>query len=198
MSLPGRHHRPAFTLVEAVIAVSITAMAGSALLLGIGNSMQTTGEVLDQAIATGMARQLMDEIVGRRYCGAGTSPNETVLGPTGGENHGTVRQYDDIDDYNGYVAQPPVDQFGIPLGSDDGRGAQRDPNFQAYPGCFNRWRQQVAVYYVNQSNVSQPLPAGQTSEYRAVEVTISIEDPIRGLRPAATLRRIVANVPPPQ
>lgn len=152
------------------MSIAITAIAGSALLMGIHTSLQATGESLGQTIAGGLAEQLMDEILGQPY--------------------------DDIDDYNGLRRLPPADAWGIALGKDDGEGGLRHANFQVTNRILDNWRQEVDVYYVDESDPSTPLPAGQTSDYRMVEVRIVQVDPDRGNRQLATLRRVVAYVPP--
>jgi len=190
--------RRAFTLVEAVVSLGITACAGSALLLGISNSLKSTNDMLDQTMALGMAQQLMDEISGKRYCGklSGEGPYQVTLGPAASEVVGSQRwRFDDIDDYNGYSARPPKDIYGINLGTDNGVGGTRNPSFYATAGYYDRWQQYIEVYYVNATNLSQRLSAGQTSDFRAVEVTIYYDDPTLGARKVASLRRVIAYVP---
>ena len=53
-----------FTLVEATVALAITAVAASALLLGVTSSLHTTDDCLQQTIAAGLAQQLLDEVLG--------------------------------------------------------------------------------------------------------------------------------------
>ncbi len=175
----------------------MAALAGSVLLLGITSSLQTTSEAFEQTIADGMARQLMDEVLGARYMEFGCSPYDTVLQPGAAEAAtGTRELFDDIDDYNGFSAQPPTDRWGIELGKDDGEGGERHPSFQATAGCFDNWRQEIDVYYVDPSAPTTPLAAGQVSDYRAVTVRIVYVDPDGGERVLAKLRRVVAYVPP--
>jgi len=162
---------PAFTLVEALVAISITAIAASVLLLGIHSSLQTTDEALEQTIAVGMAQQVLDQVVGSAT-------------------------FDEIDSYENVVNQPPVDRWGIPLGDDDGEGGRRHPHFRAPAGFFDRWRQEIEVHPLSESDLTTPLPDGAASDYRAVEVRIVYDDPNRGPRELAKLRRVVAYVEP--
>jgi hypothetical protein len=104
--------------------------------------------------------------------------------------------FDDIDDYNGWESAPPEDCWGIALGTDDGEGGQRHPGFQAPAGLLDDWSQQIEVYYVDESDLTSRLPAGQVSDYRVVEVRIVDEDPNRGRRELVKLRRVVPYVPP--
>lgn len=185
----------AFTLIEALVAISLAAIAGSALLLGTSASLQTTDEVLRQTIANGMAQQLMDEVVGGRYMDVGVGAYQTTLGPSPTEAAGVRYYYNDIDDFNGLRSCPPTDPFGVPLGTEDGLGNQRESAFQCRSGFFRNWRQEISVYYVNDANPTVRLPAGQTSDYRVVEVRIIYVDPDRGDRELAKIRRVVAYVP---
>ena len=198
LSVPRRtRSRAAFSLVEAIVALTIMAVAGAALVVGMDSSLQTTNASLEETIALGMAQQLMDEVLGARYMEYGGSPHLTYLGPSAWEAApGTRERFDDIDDYNDFASQPPTDAFGIALGADDGQGGQRPENFWAPPGFFDRWQRQVEVYYVDGSDPGTRLPDGQTSDYRAVEVRILVDDPHRGPRTLVQLRRVVAHVPP--
>src|ERR1700681_4324051 len=104
---PQGRSRSAFTLIEAVVSTAITAVAGSAILVGLSSALQTTNDVLDQSIAQGIADQLADEIAGKRYSAAGAGPYQTSLGPGATEAAGiNCSLYDDIGDFNGYTAKP--------------------------------------------------------------------------------------------
>ena len=187
----------AFTLVEALVAISITAIAASVLVLGVHASLQTTDEAVEQTIALGMAEQLLDEVLGARYHAVGVDGYQVNFGPSWYEQQGSGRErYDDVDDYHGLRIQPPEDRWGVPLGRDDGQGGQRHPSFRAPAGLLDPWRQEVDVYYVAESDLASPLPYGQVSDYRAVEVRILVVDPEGGTRPLASLRRVVTYVPP--
>jgi type II secretory pathway pseudopilin PulG len=188
----------AFTLVEALVAISITVIGGTALLLGISSSLQTTNDALEQTIAMGLAQQLLDEALGTRYYAAsGGDPYQTYLGPSSYEEGGTGRErYDDIDDFNAIRSKPPVDPWGIELGTDDGEGLQRNSNFWAPRRLFENWQQEVDVYYVDEADLTTRLSGGQVSDYRVVEVRIVLVDPERGRRELAKVRQVVAYVPP--
>ena len=192
-----RPKRGAFTLVEALVAVAVTAMAGSVLLLGLNGSVQSTHEAMRQTIAQGIADQLADEVVGCRYMAVGVTPYQITLGPSGSESAtGTRELFNDVDDFHGFTAQPPEDPWGVPLGEDDGAGGERHPAFQLPEGYFDRWREEVKVYYVDGGDLTSPLPHGQTSDYRLVEVRVLYERPEGGTRELARVRRVVAYVPP--
>ena len=187
----------AFTLVEALLAITIAAIGGSVLLLGTTSSIQTTNEAQERTIAEGMAQQLLDEVLGSRYAELGFTAHDVYLGASVGEEAtGTRELFDDVDDFNGVRSQPPTDARGIELGRDNGQGAERNPNFRATAGFFDNWRQEIDVYYVSESNLITRLPTGQISDYRAVVVRIVYVDPQHGQRVLAQRRGVVAYVPP--
>ena len=191
-----RRNNSAFTMIEAVLAITIMALAGSILLLGTTASLETSKNCMYGAIARGMAQQLMDEIVGSRYCELGADPYQVTLGP--GSDETARSMYDDSDDYNGLRTKPPKDYFSIALGKDDGLGGQRNSLFQIPSGLIDNWQQEVDVYYVSESNLSTKLVAGQTSDYRVVEVRITSNNPGQGTKVLATLKRVLSYVPPMQ
>ncbi len=194
---PPRRASRAFTLLEALVAISMAALAASVLLSGINASVKVTDDAMYETIAMGMAQQLMDEVLGCRYVEYGGSAYLTTLGPTSAEASGGTRQYfDDIGDFNGVASRPPVDAWGVELGQGDTAGALRHASFRLPSGFFARWRQEVSVCYVNDSNPSVALASGTTSDMRAVQVRIVYVDPQRGERQLALLRQVVVYVPP--
>jgi type II secretory pathway pseudopilin PulG len=187
--------RAGFTLVEAVVSTAIVTMAGSALLLGVASAIDSTDMVLEQVLAAGMAQQLMDEIAGRRYAEPGLDGYQTSLGPEPGEVVDQSRaNFDDLDDYHGLNVSPPRDVWGIPLGRDDGYGARR-VGAHRYVEGFKKWRQHVEVFYANPDDFTQPLPAGQTSNYRVVWVSIYYDHSGKSARLLSQLRRVFSYVP---
>jgi hypothetical protein len=180
-------------------AIALTAVAGSVLLLGTTTSVQSADHALQRSVAYGMAQQLIDEVVGCRYMELGGSPYDTTPKPTASEAAtGTRQLFDDIGDFNGYRCQPPKDCYGITLGTDNGQGGLRSSAFQCGAASFQNWRQEIDVYYVSDTNLTTPLPAGQTSDYRVVEVRIIYNDPNGGCRELAKIRRVVTYVVPLQ
>jgi type II secretory pathway pseudopilin PulG len=188
--------RSGFSLMEAIIAVSITALAGSVLLLAVESSLTTTTDATERALAEGLAEQLLEEIVTRRFAEPGTDPVSGTLGRDSGETSATQRlQFDDTDDYHGYAAQPPQDFGGKELGQGDDQGNLRHPNFRLSTSALANWRQEVAVYFVDPANPTQRL-ASSTSAYRAVEVTIQHVERDGSRRPLAQRRRVYVYLPP--
>ena len=187
--------RAGFTLVEVMVAMTIMAMAGTTLLVGLTATTVATQDAVDTAAAQGLAQQLLDEICGMRYCEAGASPLDTGLGPGAPEvSAGARREFDDIDDYHGVRTSPPTDRWGVALGSDDGKQSTRPSAFRAPTSFFTGWRQEVDVQYVSESNLSQSLSSG-ASNYRVIRVRIVADLPTGGTKVLADLSRTVAYVP---
>lgn len=193
-----RLRRDGFSLAESLLAITLTSIAGSGILLGLAGSAQTTRNVMDRAMATGMAAQLIDEVVGGRYAAPGVGAYQVGLGPNTWEKQGAGRErYDDVDDFEGVVAQPAKDEYGIMLGLGNDAGGQRHPNFRLPSSYFSGWRQEVNVYYVSEANPSVRLTGSSTSNLRAVEVRIYRDDGTQGRELLDTVRRVVAYVPAP-
>ena len=179
------------------MAITIMAVAGSALLWGVSSAMQTTDDSLQQALALGMAQQLMDEILGQRYHAAGSNGYETSMGASSWEKGGAGRErYNDIDDYNGLRTSPPAELYGTSIGTGDGSGDLRHANFQVIHDYFQNWRQEVDVYYADPDDFTQTLSSGSTSDYRVIVVRIVRDDPDSDPRTLAELRQVVSYVPP--
>jgi type II secretory pathway pseudopilin PulG len=197
------NHRQAFSLIEAMVALSITAMAGAVLLLTTEGVLKTTNDAVAQTIAQGMAAQLIDEVLGARYA-TGNDPYETSLSASAYEKAGVGRErFNDTDDYNGHTSSPPTDPWGIPLGqgagdtNGDGVGELRHPALRSPGDDFRKWRQKIEVYYVDPANPSIRKPNTQPTDYRAVEVTIERIEPNGAVRPLAKMRRVFCYVPIP-
>lgn len=182
-----------------MLSLSVTAIAGSAVLLGLFSTLQNTQESLDQALAAGMARQLMDEIAGCQYSDPdGGTAYQMPLGPNAGESSSAGRTFDDIDDYNGLVDQPPSDRWGIPLGNDNGVGGWRHESLRLPANYFARWRREVDVYYVDETTLQPPASLTHVPNARVAEVRVVVQDLNGGQRTLAELRRVFAYVRAPE
>ncbi len=196
--------RTAFTLIEALVSISIMALAGSVLLLAAQTSLDATDDAAKQAIAQGICEQALDEIMSKRYMEAGAAYDQNTLNADSGES---IRQlWDDTDDFNGYSVLPIQDTYGQTLGNGDDAGGTRHANFRVVNGFFAKWRLRMDVYYVSASDLSVRLDnpavaAGgtltTTSGYRCAEATVEYQDTDGTYRPLAKGRRVFAYVPPP-
>jgi len=178
--------------------MAITVTAGSAVLLGMSSSLQSTQTAIEKTVGQGLAQQLLDEISSKFYCATKGSPYEYPMGCSTYEAGGVGRErYTDLDDFNGVRTEPAKGPYGIQLGKDDSTGGTRPTAMQAPGDFFARYRQEVDVYYVSNSDPATKLTAGQTSGFRCVEVRIYYDDPTTGLRPVTTLKKVFAYVDPP-
>jgi len=188
--------RSGFTLVESILAMTLMLIAGAAMLLAVDSAVLSTDLAMEETIAQGMARQIMDEVVGNRYMAAGADPHQYPLTANNWEQNGNGRErFDDIDDFNGFLTDHAEDRWGQPIGEGDGAGRLRHASLRVADGYFDGWRQSVDVYYVDEFDVSVQLPAGDTSNFRAVEVVIERQRANGAWHELARLRRVVAYVP---
>jgi type II secretory pathway pseudopilin PulG len=193
---PKRDARRAFSLVEALVALTIMSLAGSVMLLAVESCLTATTEAVDRLIADGMANQLLDEISLKRFMAPGDTPL-SISGPNATETAGSGRErFNDMDDYKNFSAHPAQGIWGETLGTGNDSGLPRNTNFCVPSSQFTNWRQRVDIYFVNATNHSQKLTSG-TSYYRAVEVTIEYVDTDGSVIPLARRRRVYAYLPPP-
>ncbi|WP_254511930.1 type IV pilus modification PilV family protein [Anatilimnocola floriformis] len=193
-TLPSQRRR-GFSLVEALVALTIMTMAGSVMLLAIESCLTSTSDAVDKLIADGMANQLLDEISVRRFMAVGDTPL-TISGPSATEAAASGRQlFNDLDDYKNVSSMPAKGIWGETLGTGNDSGGARNTNFCIPSTQFTRWRQRVDIYFVSATDHSQKLTSG-TSYYRAVEVNIEYVATTGSVKPLAKRRRVYAYLPP--
>jgi hypothetical protein len=189
--------RNAFSLVEALVALTITTLAGSVMLLAIESCLTSTSDAVDRLIADGLATQLLDEISTKRFMTAGDTPL-SLSGPSTYETSGTGRErFNDLDDYKNFSALPAEGIYGETLGTGNDAGGARNSNFCIPATYFANWRQRVDVYFVSPTDHSVKLTGSSTSYYRAVEVIIEYVHADGRVIPLAKRRRVYAYLPPP-
>lgn len=194
----ARTKRTAFTLVEATVAMSITAIAGAAFLLAVEGTINSSRQSVDETIANGLARQIIDEVLGTRFMAPGATPYQWPLVPNSWELAGDGRErFNDTDDFNGFTADGAEGIWGFPLGTGDDQGGQRHHLTRVPGGFFDNWQQEIEVYYVSPTNPGLRLGAGQTSDLRCVEVRINKLLPDGSTKSLALMKRVYAYVPPP-
>ncbi len=188
-----RHQRPGgFTLVEALIALTLLAVAGAVMLQATHATLATVDYQYETMVAQGVARQIMEEICSRRFHELGTDPYSVTPGPTGWESAGDGRsRFDDVDDYKDYKTRPPLDLWGQPLGSEDGEGGLRAVNYRAPRTYLDRWRVHVRIGYTDSPEKTPDWSGSQAGPYRVIRITIHrIQDDGSRFR-LARLQRVV-------
>ena len=183
--------RLGFSLVESLIAVSLTTLAGGALLTTIGSTVQISTDSTSTVIAQGLADQLLDEMAAVKFprTSGGTGLPSVGLGRTG---------FDDLDDYNGWNASPPQTRDGMALGTErmtmGSTSTQRPSNFQADPRFVSHFRQQVTVEKIAEVSANLWIVVTSDTPLRRVTVTISYTDARNQTKVLAVQTRVFSDV----
>lgn len=190
--MPNSHNNPTrggFSMVEAVIAVSITTLAGGALLASLGGAVRSSTDAMQAGVARGLAEQLIDEIAGTRF------PAATNSTPSGAGRSG----FDDVDDFASWSASPPVDRQGSSLGADglddSGLPAARPTGLQPDLSFISRFTRAVVVERVEPDTGSGWNVVSQHTNFRRVTVGVTYTDAQSHTRTLAELTRIFSYVP---
>lgn len=185
----ARVPRPGFSLVEALVAVAITSIAGAALITSISASVASSVIVADRAIARGLAEQLMDEIAATRF------PAATNSAPSGS----TRETFDDIDDYAGLSERPPRTRSGQTIGEDGGwlygQPIDRPPQLRPDGDYLSRFSREVTVERVQPASSDTWDAVSQHTDYRRVIVRVIRTDARGNRSTAAELTRTFAYAP---
>src|SRR5215468_10396056 len=129
-----KSRRTGLTLIEVVASTMIVSMMAVAALNSLGAATKSSNSIGNRAVAAGLADELMSEIMMQSYSDPDGSP---VFGHESGEATNVRSAFDDVDDYDGWVASPPQYRDGTVI-----------------PDRTN-WRQRVTVNYVSPTNLSQ-------------------------------------------
>ncbi len=186
---PNNPTRNGFSMVEAVIAVSITTLAGGALLASLGGAVHSSTDAMQASVARGLAEQLIDEIASTRF------PPETNSTPSGAGRSG----FDDIDDFASWSSSPPVDRQGTSLGADglddSGLPAARPTGLQPDLSFMARFTRAVVVERVDPDTGSGWNVVSQHTNFRRVTVSVTYTDAQSHTKTLAELTRIFSYVP---
>lgn len=141
-----------FSMIEVTVAMLIVAGLMVAALETVGATASGRRALTQRAGAAALAQDLMDEIRGRMYVGAGD--NSGLIGRSPAELVATTRAaFDDVDDFDGWSESVLVDENGVPL-----------------PG-FNGWSRKVTVRFAVPA-----LPATDSvtdQNVKRIEVTVT-------------------------
>ena len=182
--------RRGFSLVESLIAVSLTTLAGGALLTTIGSTVQISTDSTYTVIAQGLADLLIDEVASVKF--PRTTGTTTMVSGIG------RAAFDDLDDYNGWNASPPQTRDGMALGTErmtvGSSSVQRPSNFQADPRFVSRFRQQVTVEKIAEVSGGAWVVVTSATSLRRVTVTISYTDARNQTKVLAVQTRVFSDV----
>ncbi len=144
--------RAAFTLIEAVLSVLIVGVMLVAVLSTFGGIARARAIGVTEGAASGLGWALLTEVIQARY----EDPDAPGgWGVEAGEDPGARQDFDDVDDYDGWVSTPPQEKDGAALGD--------------YAG----WRRSVVITTLEPINM-QLTPA---SDFGLKEVQVIVEDP---------------------
>jgi hypothetical protein len=151
VSREKRRNAAGFSLVEAAMSIVLVAVLFAAVMQTVGAGRLAHYKSSGQRRGSLLARQLLAEILQQDYEDPDT-PTLT-LGIDAGETASNRLDFDDVDDYDGWVASPPQDR--------DGTTEQNQDD----------WSREVQVAWV------KPLDLGQTSgvETKAKRVTVTVK-----------------------
>jgi type II secretory pathway pseudopilin PulG len=140
--------RTGFTLIEAALVTSIVGIGVLAMLqlLAAGTTSNSAGAEMTTAL--NLAKGIRELSLGLAFA---DDNQPTNWGAEAGETIGT---YDDIDDLDGKVFNPPIDAMRITLGD------------------YANWEQRVVVQSVDPDRITVAVPNG-TSPASRITVTIN-------------------------
>ncbi|WDI42476.1 type IV pilus modification PilV family protein [Bremerella sp. P1] len=194
---PSRSHF-GFSLMEAVVAMSIVAFASSVLLLGVEATLESVEEQEEITIADGLARQMLDEIQGQSWVDPvlRAYPYQTSLSASADERLGPGRsQFDDTDDYNNYQSTPPVHIGGEALGATDSTGDTLPEAFRPRSDFLSNWRLTVEVAYLSESDHSVQMADYQPTNYRALICRVYRRNRDNTWREVVSRERVISYIP---
>lgn len=183
-------------MVESLLAVSITTIAGAALMTSIGAAVQASSHAAHQAVARGLAAQMMDEIAAVAFppLAVTLTTSISLLGDL------TTRdQFADIDDYDGWSTSPPVDRSGRPLGYEatavGGIPIARPANMRPDDRFLGQFRREVVVERVVADPVSGWQVTTRETGYRRVTVRVTFSNGSASPAVLSEITRIFSYVP---
>ena len=181
--------RSGFSMVEALTAIAVTATAGGAVLVSLAGNVNSSTQLVQTALARGLAEQLMDEVAASRFP---ASSNTTPAGP-GRTN------FNDMDDYHNWSARPPQDrtarQIGLEGYTSIGAAATRLPEMQPNTQLLAGMTQLVTVERVQPDAGTGWTVISTHTNYRRVTVRINYTNPQSQTVTLASITRIFSYVP---
>jgi prepilin-type N-terminal cleavage/methylation domain-containing protein len=192
--------RRGFTLVESVIAMTVLALAGGALLTSMVGAVNSCNDAVYRTVGRGLADQLMDEIAAAQFpTGVSSSPSSSS----------SVRSlFRTIDDYTGWKESPPQTKSGVILGMDQPSSSastsmfmmgftdsERPTAMRASSEFINRFSRTVIVERVQPATTGWTVVSQNTS-YRRVTVQVSYSVGASSSQMVSEQMRVFAAVPP--
>ena len=150
-------NKKGFTLAEVLVAVVVIVIALVPLIMVIGQGAKRGKDPQKIAVANLLAQDLMEEIICKSFDEDPTNPTSSAnLGPERNESRSgapTTRNYDDVDDYDGYTETPPKEVDGTVMTD------------------YTGYTRSVVVEYVSETNLDTVSTA--ITRYKRITVTVS-------------------------
>tara|TARA_R110002073_G_scaffold5880_3_gene35781 strand:- start:362 stop:895 length:534 start_codon:yes stop_codon:yes gene_type:complete len=149
------------TLVELVIAIAILAVAIVPLTMTLSHSASHSADSMIEVKVIELGQAYIEEILSKRFdetttlggsppCALATMPCGAI-GREAGESRST---FDDVDDYDGLIEQPPLDSLGIPRVG------------------YDRFSVSVSVAYASAAEVAS-YGLDSTADAKKIQVSVS-------------------------
>ncbi|QDT45964.1 hypothetical protein Pan241w_60920 [Gimesia alba] len=165
-----RSRRNGLTLVESLVSVTITAIAGVALFSAIGASLGASYSTLNHNVGTGLADQMLEELAAVRFpTSSDTRPHSTA----------NRKDFDDLDDYHNWSASPPTNKNGYPLGEEPVTILElyliTRPSLLVPDTSFlDRLTREVSVERIKHDSSSGWVETNEETNFRRITVTIKL------------------------
>jgi hypothetical protein len=141
----------ALGLAEAVVAVFVVSLALVAALQAAGGATVAQARAAERTRARLLADALLGEILTLEY--EDPAAPAKLFGPEAGESATSRTNYNDVDDFNGWVESPPRDRSGAEM-----------PNLAG-------WSRDVRVAWVSPANPNQT----SATETGAKRITVTVK-----------------------
>jgi len=141
-----------FTMVETVLASLLVSTVLISTLSLVGPVMRTTEHAEREIIAQRLADELINEIAAQAFVEPSAGESEDLIGPNSGERTTTRADFDDVDDYAGWMGFPPKEKSG------------------STKSGLLRWARQVKVEHVLASDLETVSPTGTGVKRITVQV----------------------------
>lgn len=104
-------YRAGVGMMEVLVATLIVGIVMVAALRSLGAAVRASVSIAQHHKAVGLAEELMSEILQASYH---DPEGEDTIGLDSGESATPRTSFDDIDDFDGWTASPPVTAAGVP------------------------------------------------------------------------------------
>jgi len=140
----------AFTLIELIVTIVVIGIVLLALVMSFQESLKLTGRQNDLRGSSVLVEDLMNEV----RCKYFVNPQSpTNFGPEPGET--LRRQFNDVDDYNGWTETPPRTVAGVILSN------------------FTGFTRRVSVANVTATNFNGAAAPTNSTDFKRITVVVS-------------------------